>query len=53
MTPISFIVLYGLGYSLLVAALFPCVPLIIQNDDQLGTAFGIIFTLQNAGLVCL
>jgi hypothetical protein len=30
---------------------FPCVPLVITNPSQLGTAFGIIFALQNTGLV--
>ena len=31
--------------------MFPCVPLVITNPNQLGTAFGIIFSLQNTGLV--
>ncbi len=31
--------------------MFPCVPLVISNPKQLGTAFGIIFSLQNTGLV--
>ena len=34
MLPALIIALYGAGYSLLVASLFPCVPLIILNPDE-------------------
>lgn len=39
----------GVAYSICAASLWPCVPLIVQQH-QLGTAYGLMTSLQNSGL---
>lgn len=45
-------VIMGFGYSLLACALWPMVALVIP-EHQLGTAYGIMQSLQNLGLGCV
>lgn len=42
-------IIMGLSFSLVPAALWPAVPLIIK-EKNLGTAYGLIFMIQNLGL---
>ncbi len=42
-------VLLGLSYSLVPAVMWPCVTRIVP-PERLGTAFGLAFMIQNAGL---
>jgi len=44
--PLAFL---GLSYAIAASALWPLVPLVVQQE-QLGLAFGLIFAVQNAGL---
>lgn len=43
------IIILGIGFSLVPAAMWPSVPKIIP-DKQLGTAYAVIFWIQNIGL---
>lgn len=45
-------VLMGFGYSVLACALWPMVALVIP-EHQLGTAYGIMQSVQNLGLGCI
>ncbi|CAG2113019.1 unnamed protein product, partial [Medioppia subpectinata] len=45
-------VLMGIGYSVLACALWPMVALIIP-EHQLGTAYGVMQSVQNLGLACI
>ncbi len=45
-------VLMGIGYSVLACALWPMVALVIP-EHQLGTAYGIMQSVQNLGLGCI
>ncbi|MBU1239901.1 MFS transporter, partial [Myxococcota bacterium] len=47
---IALMVLLGIGFSLVPSAMWPSVPKIIP-DRQLGTAFSLIFWVQNWGLM--
>eukprot|EP00735_Rhodelphis_limneticus_P011208 TRINITY_DN4278_c0_g1::TRINITY_DN4278_c0_g1_i1::g.8027::m.8027 TRINITY_DN4278_c0_g1::TRINITY_DN4278_c0_g1_i1::g.8027 ORF type:complete len:481 (-),score=152.30,sp/Q1JQC1/MFSD1_BOVIN/31.66/2e-55,MFS_1/PF07690.11/3.3e-28,Sugar_tr/PF00083.19/4.2e-11,ATG22/PF11700.3/3.2,ATG22/PF11700.3/1.3e-05,MFS_2/PF13347.1/0.015,MFS_2/PF13347.1/0.00065,LacY_symp/PF01306.14/4.3e+03,LacY_symp/PF01306.14/0.0037,LacY_symp/PF01306.14/0.26,LacY_symp/PF01306.14/0.0054,MFS_1_like/PF12832.2/9.4e+03,MFS_1_like/PF12832.2/4. len=49
--PIIFVIIYGVGYTLFVSSFYPCVPMIVRDKRALGTAFGVIFSLQNLGLI--
>ena len=42
-------IVLGLSFSLVPAALWPALPLIVK-DKQLGTAYGVIAMVQNVGL---
>jgi nitrate/nitrite transporter NarK len=42
-------VLLGVAYSIYAAALWPMIPIVIK-EEYLGTAFGILLAIQNAGL---
>lgn len=42
-------IVLGLSFSLVPAALWPAVPLIVK-EKNLGTAYGLIFMIQNVGL---
>ena len=44
--PIFFI---GVAYSMVAASLWPTIPLIVKKHEQ-GTAYGLFFAVQNAGL---
>lgn len=46
---IALIMLLGVGFSLVPSAMWPSVPKIIP-EKQLGTAYGMIFLVQNIGL---
>jgi MFS family permease len=46
---IAMIMLLGVGFSLVPSAMWPSVPKIIP-ERQLGTAYGMIFLVQNIGL---
>ncbi len=45
----SVVIVLGIGFSLVPAAMWPSVPKIIP-DKQLGTAYAVIFWIQNIGL---
>lgn len=45
-------VFMGIGYSVLACALWPMVALVIP-EHQLGTAYGIMQSVQNLGLGCI
>ncbi|CAG2163941.1 unnamed protein product, partial [Oppiella nova] len=45
-------VLMGIGYSILACALWPMVAFII-SEHQLGTAYGVMQSVQNLGLACI
>ena len=47
--PLIAMILMGFGYSLLACALWPMVSLVIP-EHQLGTAYGIMQSVQNLGL---
>jgi MFS family permease len=47
--PIYPIIAIGLSFSLVPSALWPSVPMIV-NEKELGTAFGLMSAIQNAGL---
>ena len=47
--PIIPMIVLGLSFALVPAALWPAVPLIVK-ERNLGTAYGIIFMIQNIGL---
>ncbi|HQB35943.1 MAG TPA: MFS transporter [Bacteroidales bacterium] len=51
-TPIAIIliIILGIGFSLVPSAMWPSVPKIIP-EKQLGTAYGLIFLIQNIGLM--
>ncbi len=46
--PLFSMIVLGLSFSLVPAAMWPSVPLLVP-EHQLGTAYGIMSTLQNAG----
>ena len=46
------IVVLGIGFSLVPSAMWPSVPKIIP-ERQLGTAYALIFWVQNIGLMCI
>lgn len=50
--PIISMLLMGFGYSVLACALWPMVSLVIPQR-QLGTAYGIMQSIQNLGLGCV
>ena len=43
------VIILGIGFSLVPAAMWPSVPKIIP-EKQLGTAYAVIFWIQNIGL---
>lgn len=43
-------IMLGLAFSLVPSAMWPCVPIIVQ-DGRVGTAFGFMTMLQNFGLM--
>lgn len=45
----AMVIILGIGFSLVPAAMWPSVPKIIP-DKQLGTAYAVIFWIQNIGL---
>jgi len=47
--PVIPMVVLGLSFSLVPAALWPAIPLMVK-EKQLGTAFGVIAMIQNIGL---
>lgn len=47
---VSLMILLGIGFSMLPSALWPAVAVIIP-EKQLGTAYGLIFYIQNIGLM--
>lgn len=47
--PLMAMILMGIGYSILACALWPMVSLVIP-EHQLGTAYGIMQSVQNLGL---
>ena len=47
---IALIILLGIGFSLVPSAMWPSVPKIIP-EKQLGTAYALIFWVQNWGLM--
>ncbi len=49
LTPIVGLVIMGAAYSVLAAALWPCVAFIVDLP-RLGTAYGLMTALQNLGL---
>jgi len=49
LSPIYSMVVLGFSFSLVSAVLWPVVPLIVENKIT-GTAFGLIFMIQNIGL---
>jgi MFS family permease len=51
-TPVAFIliIILGIGFSLVPSAMWPSVPKIIP-EKQLGTAYAMIFLIQNVGLM--
>lgn len=51
-TPIPAMVLLGFSFSLVPAALWPAVPLIVE-EKSVGTAFGLMTMIQNIGLAAL
>lgn len=51
-TPIPSIVAIGIAYSLVPSAIWPCVPLMI-DERSMGTAFGFLSALINISLVVM
>jgi len=49
-TPIPSVIAMGIAYALVPAALWPCLPYIIE-EKYIGTAFGLMSSLVNAGMV--
>ncbi|MFQ5926155.1 MAG: MFS transporter [Terriglobia bacterium] len=49
LTPIAPMVMLGLAFSLVPAAMWPAVPLIVE-EKSVGTAFGLMTMIQNFGL---
>jgi MFS family permease len=47
--PLVGMVLMGLSYSLCAASLWPCVPMLV-DENKVGTAYGIMNSIQNGGL---
>ena len=52
LTPILPMILLGFAFSLVPAALWPAVPLIVE-DKAVGTAFGLMTMIQNLGLAAV
>lgn len=52
MTPVFPMIFLGFAFSLVPAALWPAVPLIVE-DKAVGTAFGLMTMIQNLGLAAL
>lgn len=50
--PLVAMIIMGIGYSVLACALWPMVSLVIPTH-QLGTAYGIMQSVQNLGLGCV
>lgn len=50
--PLVAMITMGVGYSTLACALWPIVALVIPSH-QLGTAYGIMQSVQNLGLGCV
>mmetsp|Transcript_41704 Transcript_41704/g.40061 ORF Transcript_41704/g.40061 Transcript_41704/m.40061 type:complete len:232 (+) Transcript_41704:17-712(+) len=46
------LVLIGLGFSVYAAALWPCIPYVVEAKI-VGTAFGLAYSVQNAGLALI
>lgn len=51
-TPYLAMILMGISYSLLASSLWPMVALIVSKH-QLGTAYGLMQSIQNLGLACI
>jgi len=49
LAPLMAMTMMGLAYTLCNASLWPCVPLLVE-DRMVGTAYGIMNSIQNAGL---
>ena len=49
---IFLVIVLGIGFSLVPSAMWPSVPKIIP-EKQLGTAYAMIFWVQNWGLICI
>jgi len=47
--PLVGMILLGFSYSLCAASLWPCVPLLV-DENRVGTAYGIMNSIQNGGL---
>lgn len=47
--PIVPMFLVGLSYSTVASSLWPCIPAIVKGSET-GTAYGLFFSIQNAGL---
>jgi len=47
--PLLAMALMGVSYSLCAASLWPCVPLLVP-EDRVGTAYGVMNSIQNGGL---
>ena len=52
MNPVPAMIALGLSFSLVPAALWPAVPLLVQ-EKAVGTAFGLMTMAQNVGLAVL
>jgi MFS family permease len=48
-TPYFLMVILGIAFSLIPAAMWPAVAKIV-DEKKIGTAYGLMFTIQNAGL---
>jgi len=50
--PLTSFILIGVCFSLVPAALWPCLPLLVA-ERQIGTAFGLMSSVMNAGLTLM
>jgi len=48
--PLPYIFGVGVGFALVPAAVWPCLPLIVE-EKHIGTAFGLVQSLDNAGML--
>lgn len=48
--PLPSILVVGIGFALVPAAVWPCLPLIVE-EKHVGTAFGLIQSIDNAGML--
>jgi len=48
-TPIPFVIIIGLSFSIVPGAIWPSVPLLVK-DKETATAFGLMSSIQNLGL---
>jgi hypothetical protein len=49
MTPLGLVIMLGIHFSLIPAAIWPCIPLLVQETSQ-GVGFAIVSALMNASL---